>query len=76
MEKTFGFDEIFDLDSNGTPTLKRTLVVADIPLTPGMRWQPGFRFAGWDVAEHMGKPVVARDEGEYLRFVRFEVGAI
>ena len=67
----FGFAEIFDLGSSGVPMLKRTLIIADIPLSPGMRWQPGFTFAGCDIANYLGQPVVAIDKGADLLFLGF-----
>ena len=68
---TFGFDEIFTLESDNIPTLKCTLVVADIPLMSGSRWRQGHKFAGWDIANHMGQPLVAINTGNHLRFLGF-----
>jgi hypothetical protein len=51
---TFKFEDIFDIASDGVPVLKRMLFVAGFLLMPGARWRQGFRFAGWDIAEHRG----------------------
>src|SRR5438105_3129062 len=68
---TFAFEDVFEIAPDGVPVLKRLLVVADIPLLVGAPWRQGFRFAGWDIAEHMGQPLVATDDGEKSTFLGF-----
>jgi hypothetical protein len=65
------FEDVFDIASDGVPVLKRTLIIRGMPLLPGARCHPGFRFAGTDIYEHIDQPLVVFEHRDHLEFLGF-----
>lgn len=69
------FEDVFDIDPDGIPVVKRALTIRGFPLLPGARCRPGFRFAGCDISEHIDQPIVVFERGDDLEFLGFAVYA-
>jgi hypothetical protein len=67
----FPFEDVFDIASDGVPVVKRTLIIRGMPLLPGARCRPGFRFAGTDISEHIDQPLVVFEHANHLEFLGF-----
>ena len=65
------FDEVFDVAPDSVPLVKRALLIRGMPLLPGTRCRPGFRFAGWDISEHIDDPIVVYERGDHLELLVF-----
>jgi hypothetical protein len=65
------FEDVFDIAPDGIPVVKRTLIIGGIPLGPGARCPPGFRFVGTDISEHIDKPLVVFEHADHLEFLGF-----
>ena len=55
------FVSVFSLRNDGTPINTVTLGIAEIIFSPGTPFPRGCRFAGIDVAEHVGQEIVAEE---------------
>src|SRR6266404_6216121 len=55
------FNTVFSLREDGTPVNTVALGIAETIFPPGTPFRKGFRFAGIDVAEHVGQEVVAEE---------------
>jgi len=65
------FEDVFDIAADGVPVVKRTLVIRGMPLLPGQRCGPSFRFAGTDISEHIDQPLVVFERPDHLEFLGF-----
>lgn len=65
------FEDVFDIAADGVPVVKRTLVIRGMPLLPGARCRPGFRFAGTDISAHIDQPLVVFERPDHLEFLGF-----
>jgi len=70
---TLPFEDVFEIASDGVPVVKRRLMIRGFPLMPGARCRAGFRFAGWDIAEHIDHPVVVVEHTDHLELLGFAV---
>ena len=67
----YPFEDLFESAPDGIPIVKRTLLIRGLPLLPGSRCRPGFRFAGIDISEHVDQPIVVFDRIDHLDFLGF-----
>jgi len=67
----YPFEDLFEIAPDGIPIVKRTLLIRGLPLLPGSRCRPGFRFAGIDISEHVDQPIVVFDRIDHLDFLGF-----
>jgi hypothetical protein len=65
------FDEVFSIDPDGTPVVKRMLIFRSMPLMPGARCAKGFKFGGTDISTHVDHPVIVYDRGTHLEVLGF-----
>lgn len=65
------FEDVFEIAADGVPVVKRTLIIRGMPLAPGARCRPGFRFAGVDISEHVDQPLVVFERPDHLEFLGF-----